>query len=91
VREMGQSAWLNTLLRTLQGAERRVNASETEIGCNDWISWSNHYSVLTGSGRGETNLWAEEARSRFVSFPATISLRGCYRSSSTLTLGSLPR
>jgi hypothetical protein len=44
VREMGQSAWLSTLSLTLQGSEGRVNAMETENGCNNWISWSNNYS-----------------------------------------------
>jgi len=45
VREMGQSAWLNTSFLTLQGAEGRVNARETGTGSNDWLSWSNNYSV----------------------------------------------
>ena len=45
MREMGQSAWLSTSSLTLQGSEARVNAMETGIGCNDWISWSNNYSV----------------------------------------------
>lgn len=44
MREMGQSAWLSTSSFTLQGSEGRVNAMETEIGCNDWILWSNNYS-----------------------------------------------
>ena len=44
MREMGQSAWLNTSSLTLQGSEERVNASETGTGCNDWISWGNNYS-----------------------------------------------
>jgi hypothetical protein len=44
VREMGQSAWLSTSFLTLQGSEGRVNAMGTEIGYNDWISWSNNYS-----------------------------------------------
>jgi hypothetical protein len=46
VREMGQSAWLSTSSITLQGSEGRVNAMETEHGCNGWISWSNNYSGL---------------------------------------------
>jgi hypothetical protein len=52
VREMGQSAWLNTSSLTLQASEGRVNAMETEVGCNDRISWSNNYSVLVASNRG---------------------------------------
>jgi hypothetical protein len=51
VREMGQSAWLNTSSLTLQGSERRVNAMETEVDCNNRISWSNNYSGLTASNR----------------------------------------
>jgi len=35
VREMGQSAWLNTSFFTLQGAEGRVNTRETGAGSND--------------------------------------------------------
>jgi len=45
VREMGQSAWLSTSSLTLQGSEGRVNGMETKNACNDWISWSNNYSV----------------------------------------------
>jgi hypothetical protein len=45
VREMRQSAWLNTSFFTLQGSEGRVNARETGTGSNDWLSWSNNYSI----------------------------------------------
>jgi hypothetical protein len=74
---------------TLQSTEGRVNARETGAGCNDWISWSNNYSVWPVIGRGETDL-GEKSR-ELASFPAAISRRNCYRSSSTLALGSLPR
>ena len=52
MREMRQSTWLSTSSVTLQASERRVNAMETEVGCNDRISWSNNYSVLAASNRG---------------------------------------
>ena len=52
MREMGQSAWPSTSSVTLQASERRVNAMETEVGCNDRISWSNNYSVWPASNRG---------------------------------------
>ena len=53
MREMGQSAWLSTSTLTLQGSERRVNAMETGIACNDRISWSNNYSVWRVIGKGD--------------------------------------
>ena len=33
------------VIPTLQGTDQRVNARETGAVCNDWISWSNNYSV----------------------------------------------
>ena len=33
------------VISTLQSTEGRVNARETGASCNDWISWSNNYSV----------------------------------------------
>jgi len=39
VREMGQSAWLNTSSITLQGSERRVNVKKTVAPANGWIAW----------------------------------------------------
>ena len=56
VREMGQSAWLNTSFLTIQGSEGRVNARETGKGCKDWILWGNIYSVWPVIGKGETYL-----------------------------------
>jgi hypothetical protein len=46
VREMGQSAWLSTLLLTLQGLGKRVNVREIGKESNDWILWGNIYSGL---------------------------------------------
>jgi hypothetical protein len=51
VREMGQSAWLNTSSLTLQGLGRRVNVREIGKESNDWILWGNIYSVWPVSGR----------------------------------------
>ena len=68
MREMGQSAWLSTSSFILQGSEGRVNATETGIGCNDWISWNNNYSVLPASDRGAAHLW-EESRISLRSVP----------------------
>ena len=45
MREMGQSAWLNTSSLTLQGLGRRVNVREIGKESNDWILWGNIYSV----------------------------------------------
>jgi hypothetical protein len=51
VREMGQSAWLNTSSLTLQGLGRRVNVREIGKESNDWILWGNIYSGLVDSNR----------------------------------------
>ena len=52
MREMGQSAWLNTSSFTLQGSEGRVNAMEAWISSNNWLLWSNNYSLWPSSKRG---------------------------------------
>ena len=52
----------------------RVNARQARIGCNDWISWSNNYSVWPVIGRGKHTL-GEESGSPFVpccDFPARL-------------------
>ena len=62
------------VMPTLQGTEGRVNARETGAGCNDWISWSNNYSVWPVIGRGKHTL-GEELGSPFVpccDFPARL-------------------
>ena len=45
MREMGQSAWLSTSYPPYRAQRERVNARETGAGCNNWISYSNNYSV----------------------------------------------
>lgn len=50
MREMGQSAWLNTSPLTIQASEGRVNAPEAGTGSNSLISCSNNYSVGYSSG-----------------------------------------
>src|ERR1700675_2383866 len=42
------------VIPTLQGTEGRVNARETGVCCNDWISWGNNYSVWPVTTRGDT-------------------------------------
>ena len=51
MREMGQSAWLNTSSFTLQASEGRVNVREIGKESNDWILWGNIYSVWPVSER----------------------------------------
>ena len=51
MREMGQSAWLNTSSLTIQGLGKRVNVRGIGKKSNDWILWVNIYSVWPVSGR----------------------------------------
>ena len=70
MREMRQSTWLSTSSVTLQASERRVNAMETEVGCNDRISWSNNYSVLPTCDGGLEKLRGGHRRDRHITLPA---------------------
>lgn len=90
MREMGQSAWLSTsyLLYMAQREESMRGRQELAVT----TEYHGAIIILSGqsSAEGRQTL-GEESGARFVSFFAAISRRSCYRSSSTLALGSLPR